>query len=195
MQHPTITIIRAEHSALSAVLRSLVPMIGDHERRGTRLDFDMLRTMLFYVDEFPEHLHHKEESELLFPRLRMRSPASHAVLDRLDREHEQGHIALLELEHALLAFEMMGPARRATFEQALLRYVDFYLTHIRVEETEVLPLAEATLTERDWAELDTVFSLNHDPLAGHPPPDEYGALFSKIRAAMPAFRASQSEEA
>jgi hypothetical protein len=53
-----------------------------------------------------------------------------------------GEGALLELEHALLAFEMVGPTRRATFEQALQRYVDFYLTHIRVEETEVLPLAE-----------------------------------------------------
>lgn len=74
MQHPTIAIIRTEHSALSAVLRSLVLMGVDHKRLGTRMDFDMLRTMLFYVDEFPEHLHHKEESELLFPRLRLRSP-------------------------------------------------------------------------------------------------------------------------
>lgn len=185
MQHPTITIIRDEHRALSAMLQALLRMLADHGRHGTLPDFGLLRAMLFYVDEFPDRLHHKEESELLFPRVRLRSPDAHATLDRLDREHREGHAALLALEHALLAFEMMGPARRETFEQALQRYVDFHLTHIRIEETEVLPLAEAVLTEHDWAELDTVFALNHDPLTGHPPPNEYGALFRRIRAAMP----------
>lgn len=193
MQHPTITIIRDEHRALSAVLRTLVRMLADHGRDGTLPDFDLLRAMLFYVDEFPDQLHHKEESGLLFPRVRLRSPDAHATLDRLDREHREGHVALLALEHALLAFEMMGPARRETFEQALQRYVDFCLTHIRIEETEVLPLAEAVLTEHDWAELDTVFALNHDPLTGHPPPNEYGALFRRIRAAMPAASGPGSE--
>jgi hemerythrin-like domain-containing protein len=186
MQHPTITIIRCEHRALSAVLRSLELMLSDSKRRGTLPDFGLIRAMLFYVDEYPERLHHKEESELLFPRLRLRSQGTHEVLDRLDREHREGHVALLELEHALLAFELLGPARRGPFEQALQRYVDSYLTHIQVEEAEVLPLAEAALTERDWAELDTVFSLNHDPLTGHPPPDEFSPLFDRIFAAMPA---------
>jgi hypothetical protein len=41
MQHATITIIRAEHRALSAVLHSLVQMFAEHKRLGTRLDFDM----------------------------------------------------------------------------------------------------------------------------------------------------------
>jgi hemerythrin-like domain-containing protein len=186
MQHPTISIIRAEHRALSGVLDSLMRMLADHKRRGTLPDFGLVRAMLFYLNEYPERLHHKEESSLLFPRLRLRSPRSHEVLDRLDREHEQGRVALLELEHELLAFEMIGPARREALEQALQRYVDFYSTHLRVEETEVLPLAEAALTEHDWAELDTVFSLNHDPLTGYPPADEYSVLFSRIAEAIPA---------
>ena len=187
MDHPTITIIRAEHRALRGVLDSLERTLTDHKRRGTPPDFGLMRALLFYLNEYPERLHHKEESSLLFPRLRLRSSCSHDVLDRLDREHELGRAALLELEHELLAFEMIGTARRDSYEQALRRYADFYSTHMRVEEEEVLPLAEAVLTERDWAELDTVFSLNHDPLAGYPPTDEYSVVFGKIAEAISTF--------
>jgi hemerythrin-like domain-containing protein len=188
MEHPAISIIRAEHRALSRVLDSLVRRLADHKRDATPPDSGLMRAMLFYLNEFPERLHHREESSLLFPRLRLRSPRSHGVLERLDREHEQGRVALLELEHELLAFEMIGTARRESFEQALRRYVDFYSAHMRIEETEVLPLAEAVFTERDWAELDTVFSLNHDPLTGHPPTDEYSAVFNRIAEAIAAPR-------
>jgi hypothetical protein len=38
--------------------------------RGAPPPFDVLRAMLFYIDEFPERLHHTKESELLFPKLR-----------------------------------------------------------------------------------------------------------------------------
>jgi hemerythrin-like domain-containing protein len=186
MEHATIAIIRTEHHALRRVLDALVRTLTEHKSTNAPLDFAAMRAMLFYLSDFPERLHHKEESSLLFPRLRLRSPRLHGVLDRLDREHEQGRMALLELEHELLAFEMVGKVRRDDFEQALRRYVDFYSAHMRVEETEVLPLAEAVFTQRDWAELDTVFSLNHDPLTGYPPTDEYSVVFDKIASAISA---------
>jgi len=81
---------------------------------------------------------------------------------------------------------MMGEARRMDFENAVQRYVDFYLTHMRLEEEQILPLAQKVLTEQDWAELDEAFSANRDPLTGHTPDDEYRALFSRIVNAVPA---------
>jgi hemerythrin-like domain-containing protein len=73
--HPTLSIIRDEHSALSAVLRSISLFLSEHHRRGTLPDFAVLRAMLFYIDEFPERLHHTKESRLLFPKLRDRRRA------------------------------------------------------------------------------------------------------------------------
>ncbi len=73
MSHPALTIIRDEHGALSAMLRSLSMLLSEHRRHGSLPDFSVLRAMLFYVDEFPEQLHHTKESELLFPKLRLRS--------------------------------------------------------------------------------------------------------------------------
>jgi hemerythrin-like domain-containing protein len=186
MTHLTLTVIRDEHQALAAMLRSILLLLQQHRRQGTLPDFSALRAMIFYVDEFPEKRHHKQESELLFPKLRARSPLFRDVLDRLDEDHARGERAIRDLEHSLLAFEMMGEARREAFEKAAQRYVDFYLTHMALEEQTILPLAEQVLRPEDWAELDTAFARNRDPLTGHPPADEYRALFSRIVNSVPA---------
>jgi hemerythrin-like domain-containing protein len=186
MTHATLRIIREEHAALAAMLRSILLLLAQHRRQGTLPDFAALRAMLFYVDAFPEQRHHRKESELLFPKLRARTPMSRALLDRLDEDHAHGERNIRDLEHALLAFEMMGEARRAAFEKAAQRYVDFYLAHMALEEEQVLPLAERVLTERDWTDLDEAFSTNRDPLTGHEPEDDYRALFTRIVNLVPA---------
>jgi len=186
MSHATLTIIREEHQALAAMLRSIVLLLAQHRRQGSLPDFAALRAMLFYVDEFPEQRHHRKETELLFPKLRARSPKFRDVLDRLDDDHARGERAIRDLEHSLLGFEMMGEARREAFERAAQRYVDFYLTHMALEEQTILPLAEQVLTPDDWEELDSAFMLNRDPLTGHEPADEYRALFSRIVNSVPA---------
>ena len=186
MSHAALRIIHDEHAALAAMLRSILLLLSQHRRQGTLPDFAVLRAMLFYMDEFPEQRHHMKESALLFPKLRARSAEANDVLDRLDQDHERGERAIRDLEHALLAFEMMGEARREAFEQAAQQYADFYLQHMSLEEKQVLPLAERVLLAQDWVELDAAFIANRDPLTGHEPEDDYRALFSRIVNALPA---------
>lgn len=186
MSHPTLTIIRDEHGALSAMLRSLSMLLAEHRRHRSLPDFSVLRAMLFYVDEFPEKLHHTKESDLLFPKLRARCPEVASVLERLDRDHARGEKAIRDLEHDLLAFEVLGEPRRAAFENAVERYIEFYLSHMAIEENEILPLALKHFTAQDWAELDEAFLANRDPLTGHEPTDLYRPLFSKIVMEAPA---------
>jgi hemerythrin-like domain-containing protein len=168
------------------MLKSLSMLLSQARREGRLPDFDVLRAMLFYVDEFPERLHHTKESALLFPRLRQRAPELGSVLDRMDRDHAAGEKAIRDLEHALLAFEMMGESRRSAFEQAVDHYVDSYLRHMAVEEAELLPAAERLFTETDWAALNSAFATNRDPLTGHDPSDDYRPLFHKIVMYAPA---------
>ncbi len=187
MRHLALEIIHEEHQALAAMLRSLTLLLAQSRRAGRLPDFAVLRAMLFYVDEFPERLHHTKESALLFPKLRSRAPELAVTLDRLDAEHARGEQAIRALEHALLAFEVLGEARRADFETAAERYVRFYLEHMAVEEGEVLPAARRVLDEADWAELDAAFASHQDPLTGrHTPTDEYRPLFQHILMTAPA---------
>jgi hemerythrin-like domain-containing protein len=186
MKPNAVRIIRDEHQALAAMLNSLLLMLAQ-DRRDKRLpDFASLRAMLFYLDEFPEQRHHRKETELLFPKLRARTPLARELLDRLDQDHQRGEARIRELEHRLLAFEMMGESRRGAFEDAAERYVDFYLTHMALEERDVLPLAERVLTEDDWADIDAAFRANRDPLTGCQPEAEYEQLFTRIVSLVPA---------
>lgn len=186
MKPTAVRIIRDEHQALAAMLNSLLLMLAQ-DRRDKRLpDFASLRAMLFYLDEFPEQRHHRKETELLFPKLRARTPLARELLDRLDQDHQRGEARIRELEHRLLAFEMMGESRRAAFEDAAERYVDFYLTHMALEERDVLPLAERVLTEDDWADIDAAFRANRDPMTGCQPEAEYEQLFTRIVSLVPA---------
>lgn len=186
MTHSALRIIRDEHHALAALLTSIALLLAQHRRDGTLPEFDVLRAMLFYLDEFPEQQHHRKESELLFPLLRVRAPETAAVLDRLDRDHVSGERAIRDLEHELLAFEMMGESRRHTFEQSVQHYLDFYHAHMRLEEEAVLPVAQRVLTEADWDVLDRAFEQNRDPLTGFAPKAEYEKLFSRIVNITPA---------
>jgi len=186
MPHAALRIIHDEHAALAAMLRSILLLLAQHRREGTLPDFAALRAMLFYMDEFPEQRHHLKESQLLFPKLRARTAEVNQVIDRLDEDHARGEQAIRDLEHALLGFEMMGESRRAAFEQAAQQYADFYFQHMSLEERQIMPLAEKTLTADDWAELDAAFAANRDPLTGHEPEDDYRALFTRIVNALPA---------
>ena len=186
MRHLALDVIRNEHQALAAMLRSMPLLVAQAQREGHAPDFDVLRAMLFYVDEFPERLHHPKESELLFPALRQRCPELADTLDRLDADHARGEAAIRELEHTLLAYEVMGASRRQAFVDAMESYINGYLNHMAAEEHEVLPAARAHLTEADWATLDAAFAANRDPLTGHQADSEFQPLFQKILRNAPA---------
>jgi hemerythrin-like domain-containing protein len=139
-------IIHDEHRALAAMLNALKLLADDVRRSGRAPDFDLIRAILFYIDEFPERLHHAKESEVLFPLLRQRAPQAIADLNRIDADHARGERSIRELEHLLLGYEQLGESRRDRFLEALDRYIAFYLEHMVLEEQHLLPLAESALT-------------------------------------------------
>lgn len=178
----TVQIIRAEHDALAAMLRTLPLAVS----APGLPDFEAFRAMLFYVDEFPERLHHPKETELLFPKLRARAPELRDVLDELDHDHAQGERAIRELQHSLLAWEQMGQPRKDKFQHQLQTYIARYLRHMQREESEILPTALKVLKPHDWADLDEAFESNRDPLASPGRADAaYAPLRERILRALP----------
>jgi hemerythrin-like domain-containing protein len=98
-----------------------------------------------------------------------------------------GEKTVREVQHLLMAWELIGESRHQAFADAFKQYVDFYLEHMRLEETVILPEAEKVLTEADWKELDAAFEKNCDPLTGKYPPDPaYDRLFTRIVMRAPA---------
>jgi hemerythrin-like domain-containing protein len=181
MSSISLRTIRDEHASLAAILHSLRLMLDQGPGDEPAAFFDVMRAMLFYIDEFPERQHHPKESQWLFPRVAERSADAAQVIEQLERDHEGGEAAVRQLQHLLLGWELMGDVRRETFAQALLRYIDFYLEHMRLEEAVVLPAAQKLLTPADWAAIDMAFASNTNPLAhGRPRDAAYERLFTRI---------------
>jgi len=183
----SVQIIHDEHTALASMLRSVGMMLDRGPGANPQAFFEVMRAMLFYIDEFPEQRHHPKETELLFPPVARLAPETRAAIAQLDLDHARGEIAVRELQHRLLAWELLGETRREVFETAARRYLSFYLEHMRLEETMVLPAAMRVLSEDDWRAIDAAFETNCDPLTGQYPRDPiYDRLFTQIVSQAPA---------
>ena len=161
-----IAILKSEHRSIAAVrngLKELARVAHDSQRRPR---FQVLRSMVRYIDEYPEKLHHPKEDEYLFARLAARAPEARLLIEELQAEHEEGTRLIRELERALLFFEEDWPGGAREFQQAVEAYAAFHWKHMRKEEEQILPLAERHLTAEDWKLIDAAFAANQDPIAG-----------------------------
>ena len=186
-RHSALQTIRDEHASLAAMLQSMRLMVQKGPTDDQRQFFDVLRGMLFYIDEFPERLHHPKESNLLFPKVVKCAPKTMGAVDKLERDHMRSEKAARDLQHMLLAWELLGPGRRAAFEEAMGQYIDAYLEHMNLEENVILPEAERCFSEEDWKLLDAAFAENADPLTGqYRPTEAYEKLFTLIVTRAPS---------
>jgi len=175
-----IRIIREEHQALAAVLHGLLYTVREIRKYQLQPDFELLGAMIYYIDTFPERLHHPKEDAWLFRLLRLRHPPARALLERLESEHRAGGAKLRQLEQALIRYQQGGRGEFAVFAAAVEAFVAFERSHMRSEESEVIPLAQKYLIPADWQEIDAAFLDNKDPLLGEAARDDFQALFRRI---------------
>ena len=186
-RHSALQTIRDEHASLAAMLQSMRLMVEKGPSDDPRQFFNVLRAMLFYIDEFPERLHHPKESNLLFPKVVKLAPKTMGAVDKLERDHMRSEKAARDLQHMLLAWELLGPGRRAAFEEAMGQYIDAYLEHMNLEENVILPEAERCFSDEDWQQLNAAFAENADPLTGqYRPTEAYEKLFTLIVTRAPS---------
>ena len=180
-----ITIMKSEHRSISAVLQGLKELARMAQDARVRPRFEVLRSMLRYIDEYPEKLHHPKEDEHLFARLVARAPETQPLVKELQAEHEEGARLVRELERALVFLEEGWPAGAREFLAAADAYAEFHWKHMRKEEHELLPLAERHLTAGDWKAIDAAFAANADPIA-EVQEHNFEKLFSRIANLAPA---------
>lgn len=180
----SLDIIHEEHRALAAMLGGINTLVIGIEAGRLKPDFDLLASMIRYVDEVPEKVHHPKEDNYLFAKLRLRSPEATPYIEQLEAEHRQGEARIDALRSALEAYRRAGDGGLARFKEALSSYLEQEWRHMNTEEGHIFPLARKYLTAEDWAEIDAAFLANGNPWAG--PAGEYAALFSKIVNTAPA---------
>lgn len=179
----SLQMLRNEHAELACVLRAMKRMLDRGPQDEPERFFDLLRAMLFYVDELPEKLHHPKESDFLFPQLLRVAPQLFPEVEKLEKEHVRGDALVRSLQHNLIAWEMMGEPRSAAFNEAAYEYIAHYQSHMRHEETVIFPAAVHWLRAEDWKHIDAAFGLGYTPPSGKPPTlSGYERLYFKIMA-------------
>ena len=180
-----IRIIYDEHRSIAAVLSGLKALATLASDPKIKPDFAVFRAMIYYIDAFPERMHHPKEDEHLFARLLQRHAGAAPLVNDLQAEHRNGAKLVRDLEQSLLAFEQTWPDGADRFAAAVDAYAHFHWNHMRREERDLIPLAEQWLQEDDWRAIEAAFAGNEDPIADLREND-FRTLYQRIVSLAPA---------
>ena len=181
-----IGIIRAEHRALGAVINNIKALLQEVQAGRMAMDFKLFWAMVYYIDAFPDRLHHPKEDDWLFARLAARTPLADSLIEALQSQHQAEPQALARMRRELGNLEAGVAGSLQALQATVADYADFTWKHLRSEENELLPLAEAHLLASDWDAIADAFSQNADPLTGTDDSAEFNALFHDIVNRTPA---------
>lgn len=181
-----LDIIRTEHRSLAAVLHALQYLARHIRDQGSAPDYGLLRLMVDYIERFHERFHHPKEDEYLFVAIRNRTREGDTLLAELEAQHAEGDGWIHNLRDAINHLQAGGGQDTAAFAKAVDTYADFHWKHMRMEEDELMPLAQRVLTAEDWQGIDAAFTANDDPMFGKAPRAEFAVLFKLIVSQAPA---------
>ncbi|MBU6496922.1 MAG: ATP-binding cassette domain-containing protein [Rhodospirillales bacterium] len=159
-----LDIIEAEHAnmrRLASALGALAETIGGG---ASAADLHTADLIIAYFETFTERFHHPKEDDFLFARLRQRSNAAGAVLDRLHRDHEMGPRQLETMKRMLLEPGIAAAPQIGRLVAEIHSFRQHLDEHMRLEEEGTFALAREALTAEDWDDVDAAFAAHADPL-------------------------------
>jgi hemerythrin-like domain-containing protein len=180
MLNSALVVIQDEHRSLATVAHGLRYAVREIGRGNSVPDFKLLWAMIFYLDAFPEKMHHPKEEAYLFARLRLRTRDADSLVADLEQEHLTSARNVRNLEFALERYAAGMPAGLDEFAAAVEAFSAQTLGHIALEEAMVIPLARKHLTTEDWIEIGSAFSENGDPRFNGEADRECRDLFARI---------------
>lgn len=104
------------------------------------------------------HHHHQTEDEQLYPMVRAANPGAAELLDDMDADHAAIQPAITAVEDATDRYALAADAREELLS-ALNALSDALLPHLRREEEVTMPVVSATLTQKQWHDLDQKYNI------------------------------------
>ena len=178
--------LKAEHRALGKVVSTLQEMLKDIAAEHCDADFQLIATILYYLDAFPERCHHPKEDKYLFKHLRARTDQANDLLDELEAQHAESARLMAALERAFVLYQGGAPGGLAAFAKVADAYARLQWKHMDLEEERMFALAHQHLFGMDWFAIDRAFRANEDPLFGATARDEFAKLRQRIVNRLPA---------
>lgn len=178
-----LAIIQDEHRSLAAVVRGLQHLVDEAAAGKASLDVALVRSMIHYIDAFPERLHHSKEEVYLFRRLSERTSEFDDAIGQLRAQHTGSNAFVRSMETALKrCAEDQGNSADALagLVAAVDAFAEAQWDHMNLEENTILPAARLHLNSEDWAEICAAFVANGDPRFDADLEDGFKQLYSRI---------------
>jgi hemerythrin-like domain-containing protein len=173
-----------EHRTLRIVLTILQRLLHEISQFGMAPDFALLATVVYYIDDFPERVHHPKEDKHLFPIVRRRTARFDALIERLRIDHARSAQMLIRIQRDLVHFQAGAPNGLARLSANVAAYAELLEEHMQAEE-RLLADARDDLTEDDWGHLARCVGARRDPLTADPGRHEFRVLRARILTALP----------
>jgi len=181
----TLNLWHAEHVNFARLLNLLDDQLAVFHN-GSTPDYELMQNIMFYMTHYSDVLHHPKE-DLVFALVREREPGVARTVDDLAAQHMYLGKCGRELVRQLDDIVNGAIASRESVETVARDYVGTLRTHMRIEETEILPVAARALTARDWTAIHAAIGRIDDPLFGKHPQERYMELARQIARQAPAL--------
>lgn len=170
--------LRDEHRNFSRVLEILTREIALFEK-AEEPDYDLLEKIVEYLTNFPDASHHPKE-DLLYQKLTARDSKTADLMGNLETEHLKLSELTLGFSKKLQNVLLDAEQPREEFVVAAKEFIDFFRSHIMLEELRFFPAALRALSPADWKEIEDSLSNAADPIFGNDFTPPYGDLRKQI---------------
>lgn len=145
--------------------------------RGKTPDYSLMRSIIVYIQEYPEQIHHPLE-DMIYSILLERAEDVEFVQE-LITEHTQLEDVTRRLRVSLESLSS-DTVSREELKRQLSEFLVGQRRHIYVEEVEVYPLVKSVLTKEDWKHLQFMLPLLDEPVFGRRTREDYERLYREI---------------
>jgi hemerythrin-like domain-containing protein len=132
-----------------------------------------------YLESYEDQVHHPTE-DLIFDRLKARTEKKRVAVETLEEQHKILADMTKTFYNSLEAIMHEGVVLRQQVESEGRAMVKLLRRHMDLEETEVFALAESSLSDADWKDLEERVPKVNDPVFGDPDPARFRTLFQHL---------------
>ncbi len=151
-------ILEDEHRFIEKIVNAM-PVLVKALEAGQKMDVEMLREIVEFMQTFADRCHHGKEENLLFPILGAKGvPLDGCPIGALTREHKQGRALVAELTTGIEAYAKGDPAASEALVKTLGGLINLYPNHIWKEDYLLFPMTNKVLSADEQQELLVKFA-------------------------------------
>lgn len=174
--------LRTDHRNM-VLLLGLLEAEADRFSEGGEPDYDLLQSVMTYVADYPDAVHHPREDQL-YRHLKSLHPDIDDSLERVESDHKNLEHAGTRLREQIDALTTGHSTDRETLFNGLQKYAQHLRKHMYWEEQELFSLADE-MSEQSIVETKKLGGESAlDPLFGSQVDRKFKRLLNRIQRRM-----------